>query len=197
MGIPKRRKTKVRSKKVSKRNAKVETWENSPLAKYYVKDYQKRLNTALDAYDIAVKPQPNGSTVVWTTYSRRVTWHDVKVDWGILITNLKWGAKFALSFLTTMKDFLQTKSRSYSMSSDLAPTVTSSNSSNGCTDKPVPSSNVIVEMGKVLKPRQGFTSTICSAGSVQNATAPLSSLIKKGRVKFHKYKFGKGAYGVK
>lgn len=216
MGIPKRRKNKIRSKKTTKRNAKVRTWSGPSVIEQYYQDDQIRkfLNAAQvalvnDRYWVS-STASSGTTIVWTNYSRRVTWQDVLKDWGIFEVSLKWTRKFFLTALITMKDFLLIRSRLFSANSG-STTGNFNDSTSGCSDKPVPSSNVIIEpQGKSSK-RAGYTSTTFSAGSKTKRKGRRSSSTKfniatktptrpvelGGVKKFRKFKLGKGAYGVK
>lgn len=86
------------------------------------------------------------------TYStnRRVIWQDVK--------NSLW------SLWTIMKDYLQTKSRSFYENSGSRSA--SANSTTGCTAKLAPSSKGVASM-TYGSPSEGSTSTICFDGSKQ------------------------------
>lgn len=97
------------------------------------------------------------NTYHWAT--RRVKWHDIRKASDV--------ARIALRDLWTItRDFLLIRSRSFYESS---PSFTFSlSSTSGCTDKPAPSSNVIIDAQGQLKKRAGYTNTTCSASSNQN-----------------------------
>jgi len=102
---------------------------------------------------------------------RRVKWLDVLMDYGIAKVSLKHTLNFAWNALITMKDFLLIRSRSFYAPS-VSTTSTLPSSKTGCTDKPAPSSNVVINTTGTIPKRSGYTSTTFSGGSL--AKKPVS-----------------------